>query len=448
MIFFSLKIMSDRKLVIYAGRIRPAKFVLGMFNGTEDFVIANRFFQRESHYTDKDDITKAKELEAGLKLPTPRIWWKDPTTRAFTSNYIIVWADDKEDKNKHYYFFKPPNSAAGPNFWKRGMNLSVSTNDKDHPFHNAEKNLIQFDYQLSIAMQVLLFANAFGINIGAYGTGEMSNKDFFNRFAEDIDTMCKEQGISPKAPLIFDDAMIDSFEHAPPFGKEDGIPFPAIESESGEEPQKAFKTVWDSIKDSYGGYLSKKPLKTKCPPCLQNITRTNNCVPCPTFRRSYQINREDDKYRIRFDTKITLEIKVDKSNPNYNPDIKEDFLTHFSKKTGFGVADEKFTAHLWGGTPDNLFPATKGQGHTGLIFLRPMLNFKYYKNGTPTTKWKVIRISTKKTKVAVVDDFKIEGEVYSDSEEENEEMALSKGGAVTSTADSDDGYEDPTENLA
>lgn len=438
--------MSDRKLILFAGKLRPAKNVLSMFNGTEDFVIANRFFPRESHYTEKDDITKAKELEAGLKMPSPKIWWRDPNTRAYTINYVIVWADDKDDKEKYYYFFKPPNSAISGNFWKKTMNLSTGTNDKEHPFHNAEKNLIQIDYQLSIAMQILLFANAFNINIGEYGTGEMSNKEFFTRFGDDIDNVCKEQGIAPKAPLIFEDAMIESFNQPPPFGKENGVPFPALEND-GEEPQKGFNTVWDSIKDSYGSFLAKKPLKTKCPPCLQKITSSANYVPCPTFKRSFQINKEDDKYNIRFDTKISLDIKLDKSNPNYNPDVKDEYLTRYPKKVGFGVADEKFTAHLWGGTPENIFPAGKGQRHMGLIFIKPLLNFKYYKNGTPTIKWKAIRISTHKVKATVSDDFHIEGECYSDSEEEVDKNELSKTGAALNV-DSDDGYDDPTAGIA
>lgn len=429
-------------LILYAGEIKPAKSVLGMFNGSESFVISNRFFQTESMYDpNKDDITKRKENDSGFRLSSPHIYWKDPKTGAFVKGCCIAW-NEKEHERKKYYAMKPSAQAWAGKCWdKQIMKVLISPNDKDNKIQNSEKNLLLIDYQFSIGMQVLLFANVFGIDLSKYGSGEMANDAFFAKFAEDIDGVCKDLGVSPKEPLIFEEAMIKSFTNAPYFGKHQKIYVPA-ESQGEDEPiMPAFKTIWDSVADSYKSQLSKKPLKSKCPPALTKILADPTYLPCPNFKLTIGPNKkEDGKWKNFFDAKLRFTIKFPEKDANFNPNITM-YSRYQVSKDKIDPINRKFMARLWGGKENAPYPKDKiGALHEGFIFMRPNIDFQYYATGQPTITWAVDKIAIKDIKISTVEYADGNDCFQSDSDSDDSDEEVGRSGAKLAADDDDDGY--------
>lgn len=438
---------SERKnssLVLWAGELKPAKSVLGVLNGSEDYVVSNKFFATKSHFDPKYDAigvyAGTPDTSKGYRLKSPSIWWKDPSTGSFTRWYVIAW-NDRKNTPKQYFIIKPPTVEA---INKPAVKLLTIPNGKETPVSEAEANMLAIDYQLSVIMQVLLFSTAFGVDIGTYGAKEMSNEAFFTRFASDIESACKEQGIADKEPLVFDGKMVESFTSPPLYAAIDKIYWPVVENGEEEEPTRAFKTIWESIKDSYSGALGKKGFKTKCPATLKKIMDSSNFCPSPSMRTA--VIHKDDKYVKRVQMKVTFRVlNGTGSNAKFCTKILK--VSKNEKKPKKVPLTRKLMPEVYGAKEANPVPDNiKGVGRNGFIYLKPSIDFAYYSQGQPTTHWDVdymraARVATR------IDDYDNNDE-YADQSEEDSDSEKRGTGTGLSEDDEGDGYQAPGDDDA
>lgn len=432
--------MASATQVIFAGEIDVAKSILGIFNGTEAYAIANKYFPKETGYNSKhDDLSTrmASKSDKGFRLKAPTILMRNKNGK-LDKWFIIAWTADKGSQKD--YFFKAPDSKVNIDeiFKRKRVDLYVSPNSRRDDVREDDERLAAMDYQLIMATQVLLFANLFGVNLSAYT--EEDNKAFFSRFEKEINGIM-EGATGKKGSLSFDDAMIESFTNIPTYGRmENKLLVPAVaEIQEDEEVLKpAFNSIWDSVKRAFSKQLgnpSKYLSSLKIPTDLTSIVSAINYCPIPSAVRKFV--KFGENYETAFDLRVRIRPKLDESGG-------------WSRYTRQKISKDKTinltrdgTYKLWGGSKSSPRPQGKrGESFEGKIFFKPELDLMYFPQGSPTMRWEVDKLSIQKKRVETIDDYDGGEEYYDESEGEG---IPSKLGATLSTGDSDedDGYSSP-----
>ena len=431
-----------RNTVIFAGELIPATTILGLLNGTEQYVIANKYFPKESLYSPKyDDITvKSSEGPNGFRLRGPTIYIKSPKGE-FVRNYVIAWTMDKNSQ-KRYYILKPSEQSLNP--MKQQMNLLVKPNMFADPPKEDDLNMAAFEYQILMATQVLIVANMFGVDLSKYKT-ETTNDAFFTRFANELNTILKEKCTEneKKLQLVeFDKGMIDSFVKIPVYGVIDKNCVPVLEeTQADEELVQAFTSFWDAIKKSFKKYL-EKPNKylpdLEIPATLTKLLSENNFQPLPTFR-SQKIITKDDKSITSFDAKLRITSAAEPGSDG----AREFKYTTKQKVSADSVKPLTMSnmIRLWGGTTKEPNPKDKrGEAHEGKIYVIPRLDLKYYKQGNPTMSWITDKLCIRVIKQQEEDYDG--GEEYYD-ESSDDKLHDKQGASIPEPTSDEDGYNSP-----
>ena len=375
--------MSSAK-VYYLGEFQPATSILGMFNGTESFVIANPWFPEASGFDAEQDIAKPVKTKsvAGQRLNSPRVYMRNVETKALIKNYVLAWDNHKYVKGnqkKRYYIKTPPVEA-----FKDGKWSNVQTKLKISPLGDIDESdlaFVTFDYQLTIGMQILLIARTLEIDLSKYGADEeVSNTKFFERFKSDIVSVISNA--TKKEPSItFSKDMVNSFTSPPVWGKPDDevVDVPVKLSEDETRIEKAFQTPWLAVRSVIHSSMPK--LKDSVKPVLREVFKTTDWHIAPEVRFYYaksKKNTDDDKYHKFFNSKIKA---VAKPLPD---DEKKRPYAMLKTPTKCEIMSIPDLISLWGGTEKTPLPHTSGASWEGVIFIKPALDFQYYRQGAPS----------------------------------------------------------------
>ena len=425
--------------VIYAGDIIPAKSILGVLNGTEQFIISNKYFPKETYYNAKyADITlKASETANGFRLKPPAIFIKDSKTGRYVRKYVIAWTKDKNSQ-KRYFVMKPPEQSVNP--IKQPMQLMVKVNQYSESPKEEDLNIAAFEYQALMAVQVVLVANMLCIDLSKYKT-ETTNEEFFGRLSKDLNAILNEKCTDKKTqPIEFDKEMIESFVKIPTYGIIDKNVVPVLDEPQGDEFVQSFTTFWEVVKKSFKKYI-EKPTKylpdVDVPNSLTKLLSENNYQPIPTFRLQRII--KDDSSKLIFDAKI----KIVFLTGNAETDEKTRYPT--KQKVGPNKVEPiNLTTlnKLWGGSIKEPLPKDKrGEAYEGKMYIIPIFALKYYKQGNPTIAWSVDKMCVRTIKTASQDDYDGGEEYYDESTDDG--VRDKQGAAIAEPVSDEDGYEEP-----
>ena len=414
--------MSDTK-VYYLGEFQPATSVLGMFNGTESFIIANPWFPDVSGYDAEQDISKPVKTKSlnGQRLNSPKIYMRNIETKALIKNYVLAWDNHKYVKGspkKRYFIAHPAVESFQDGQWKNFQTkLKISstkiTDSSDLAF-------ITFDYQLTIGMQILLIARTLNIDLSKYGADEeVNNVKFFEKFKSDIISVInKATGKEPS--ITFSKDMINSFTNPPAWGKpeDSSIDVPVKLSEDETSIEEAFQTPWLAVRSVINSAMQK--LKDVTKPVLRDVFKTNDWHIAPEVRFFYaksKRNADDDKYHKFFNSKIKTVAKLDHDDEKKRPYC----MLKTSKKSG--VMELNDLISLWGGTPKINLPLSSGVSWEGVIFVKPTFDFQYYRQGAPSVVMLANRFTLKKAESSSAGDYD-DGMDFSDEDDDTDDEQL------------------------
>lgn len=396
--------MSNTK-VYYLGEFQPASSILGMFNGTESFIIANPWFPEISGYDKEQDISKPTKIKSanGQRLNSPRVYMRNIETKALIKNYVLAWDNHKYVKGsprKRYFIAHPATES-----FQNGQWLNIQTKLKITTSAEPDASdlaLVMLNYQLTIGMQILLIARTLDIDLSKYGADEeVNNTKFFERFKSDIvNVINKATGKEPA--ISFSKEMINSFTNPPVWGRpeDSSIDVPVVLSEDKTTIEEAFQTPWLAVRSVINSSMTK--LKDVVKPVLRDVFKTNDWHIAPEIRFFYAKSKkhsDDDTYRKFFNSKIKTVAK-----PAIDDEKKRPYcMLKTLKKERVMTIDDLMS--LWGGTSKTNLPMTPGTAWEGVIFIKPNIDFQYYRQGAPSVVMLANRFTIKKAETLSASDY-------------------------------------------
>lgn len=372
--------------VVYSSDIQNAQSILDILNGSAMFHIANPWFKVDGvKPVDLNSFLKpVSESKYGVILSSAQIYVKVMPTRPFTSQFTIAWTKARGVK-KDYYVMKPYEiDTVGNNVRQK---IIISPRGE---FTEDDAKLVQFDNQMAMMMDIIFIAKILDINLSTY-SDLRDNTKFFGKFIADI-TNAFNKVLDSDSQLAKDDiklkkAYVDSFINPPTYMSKDKKHIPV---EQLGKPKTQIESIWKLFYDIY----SNCDLESKFPKWKGIISENSTAM--PSIRFVDVVNKTTSAHEKRFDTRITLMLKLNEGDQGFNPKIKDFMLTQrLNQQKKFEYLTTQNIHSLWGGTLEDP-KASKGCTQTGCIFLIPQLNFQFFKTGRPTIEWRVEQIAVNK----------------------------------------------------
>ena len=192
------------KVVVYASDIKLPSTVIGMLDGTEDFLIENPYFNVPGiKPVDKKEWLKPiLDKKGGLFLASLRVYYKG-INKVFTSKFVIGWTSVVQgSKVMKEYRINAPFAATESLKQKQKIMVSPATHEEGID----DIKLATLDWQFSMIQDVLCISKIFDINMVKYKG--MDNNVFYKAFIDDVNKILKER--SCKQPLSVEQIYIDS----------------------------------------------------------------------------------------------------------------------------------------------------------------------------------------------------------------------------------------------
>lgn len=371
--------------VIYAADIQPFKSIVEALNGTGQFCIAIPDYKVDGipAVDPKRYLEIIAPSQNGAMVQAPEIWVRPLPTRPFTRQYAIAWTTQRGVK-KNYFIMKLFNTTQIAD--KNRHRFIILPSNPEGASAPDDANLLVFDSQLAMIMNVLFIAKILKINLGTY-RDLTDNTKFFAKFAAECLAAISKLADTQLGPEDFKipKDYLASFT-IPPIYRSMNKQV-AMVKEIGK-PKSQIKTLWDCFYDIY----TNLDLESRLPQWSQVIKPNSGAM--PSFRWLDTLNKKTNARSKNFDSRIEIQLKLAEGDKGYNPRIKDYFVTKFAN--GAKKAPELMTPHnlpmLWGS--DNTDPnRTKGAAHTGCIFLTLQLEYKFYSSGNPTTGWRADQLA-------------------------------------------------------
>ena len=382
------------KLVIYASNIKVPSSVLGLLDGSEMFYLTNPYFHADgAKPTDPKTFMNLMKTKTGSVLNGVYILAKDEN-RPFTSNYVIAYADRKGAK-KSFYIPKPYETSKIAEKTKHKLQINPIA-----PFDtkSCDYKLATLDYQFCAAMDVLLVAAAFEINLAQFA-GKHDNVEFYTSFCEAINASIKTK--QPKCKEIFaiEPLFIQSLSKIPYIiskNKKKTIQM------NPEEPKSKISTLFMKLYE----FCDENDVIRMMGNWKSVFVGSGYALPA-FVKTGY--HKQDETWINMISTKLVFNIK---SNA---PDAKNFYVT--SKQIEKGKSKEfelEDLVDLWGATVQDM-NASKGLKQEGCIFIVPRISFGFYSVGNPTIEWRA-------DKVVIKHSVKVSSNNYEDADEFVDDM--------------------------
>lgn len=373
------------KEIVYTGDIIVAQSIIGLLDGSEMFCIQNPYFNVPGIQKIElaSFLTVASTTKYGTILKTPHIYVKLVASRPFTNRFSIGWTARRGQK-KDYYIHRLYEVEAISTKYNHKLIFSPSGEMDEN-----DKKLCVMDTQFTMAMDVLLIAKILNIDLSTYKDLK-DNTKFFAKFCFDINKALNDllgsSKLSPEDEIKISKDYINGFTTPLLYMSKDKRYF-AIKDAG--KPKSRIDTIWNKFYETISSNgIDSMLSKWKC-------VINDNSSAVPSIRLVDYLKPNATERTKLFDGRIAVYQKLDSSNKNFNPKIK-DFL-YAQRCLGpkkFEYITEHNFATIWGATEDD--PGmTKGCVQSGCIFMCPQLDFKYYKAGTPGTQWRVEQFATK-----------------------------------------------------
>ena len=377
------------KLVLYAGELKACDSILGIFDGSEQFAIATPWFNIPG--AKPVDAKKFLELKTikdgngnamGAVLTSPTLLARRGNN-PFTTNFVVGYTEAAH-QSKSYWIRKPFNTPK-PTDKRAKVDITPATRTA------ADDNLVTIDYQLCVAMDVLLVSNIVGIELKRF-EGLHDDKAFFITLCEAItaELSKKHKSIGSKA-LTMSEEFFNTLKRPPVYAaNEIGLKVACANPEDvdGSRIKGFYETFMDFIKAAkitakFGEF---------------NGVLKNNGYAVPDFRMFGYQKKDTGESATAFQGKMLVNV----FQPN---DEKNFYITNrvVSKgKTKKCEASDLFD--LWNASIEKP-EANKHAKQDGCIFLVPRINYGFYKQGNPSIQWRADKIALAKSVIDSAGDY-------------------------------------------
>ena len=246
-------------------------------------------------------------------------------------------------------------------------------------------NLILFNWQISMAMDVLLICKILNLNLTKYKGFDTAK--FYHTFIEDVNKILKEK----KATSLIkpDEELAKSFSQPPVCSKSkrnDDIFVYNLE----EADTPAFIPLMQAFYESITSVKGKLSFPFKG---IELVWKRPNCFTMPSIRLRAYTNPNDEEGNViqTIDSRLTFITSVDKTDKEFNPKFPEGLITTKqctkTKKVKITKAD---LPELWGATEFVPNPERhESAKFSGCIFLAPSLSYSFHEKGSPSVDWRV-----------------------------------------------------------
>lgn len=375
------------KEIIYTADIELSPSIIGLLNGTQMFYIENPHFRVEGvQPIDRKTylaIKPGKQQQYGFMLNPVYLWVKTKKNKPYNDKFSIGYASTA-GKPRDYYVMKPYEvSNIRDNVRQKLMVYPRSDPTPD------DIKLLTLDYQLTMAMEVLLLASMLDINLARYGT-LTDNKAFYTEFCNEINSiLSKHCDMSEQEPFMVSDKYIASFLDPPIYATKSGKSIPLTELGKPKTELKSPMVLFHKIfeDEQLSSVQRFKPIA-----CMVR----ENSYTLPSIRYIDYCKKGTSDHIKRFDSRLSFFIQLEPNDKGFNPNFKDFMLTIRPVSKG---KYEALTPHdlsqLWGGGLSDQ-ESEKGATQQGVIFIVPSLSFKFYKQGNPGVEWRVEKISCRR----------------------------------------------------
>ena len=371
------------KQTVYASELKPFTSVIGLFDGSEEFAIDNPFFQLPGckQCDPKAWLNAIPDSKGGLFLNGPRLLKKN-ANKVFSAIFVIGWTSVVQNQKlkKEYRIHAP----VAQETLKRKQKLMVSPGSMEIGEDDAK--LILFEWQLTLAMDVMVVAKVLNINLNKYKG--MSNEQFYHAYISDINTELKK--LKAQTMIEYDEELVKSWTQ-PPIASKSKRKDDIFIYDITNPQDPAIEPLMSSFYESITSIRGKVP--TFEPKGIERVWSRPNCFAIPSFKYKTYMNKQDPDAGLQqvFDGRLTFISLVPKTDKEYNPKFPENLCTIKQvSRTQKVKLTKEILPELWGATTYNPNPERhESAKHAGCIFLSPSLNFSFHEKGSPGLDWRV-----------------------------------------------------------
>lgn len=372
------------KQTVYASEIKPFASVMSIFDGSSDFAIETPYFALPGckPVDPKAWMNAIPDKKGGLFLNAPRLFMKNATTKVFTSMFVIGWTSVVQNQKlkKEYRIHAP----VAQEELKRKQKLMAGPTAKE--LGPDDNNLILFDWQMSLALDVLLISKILKLHLGKYKG--FPNDKFYHAYIADINDALKK--LKATTMMEYDEELVNSWNHPPVLSKskrkEDIFVYDLTDPQT-----PALEPLMQGFYESITSIKGKQPAFD--PPAIDRVWSRPNCFTIPTFKLKTYISKKDpDAGTLQaFDARLLFLLKVPETDKEYNAKFPEGLCTNKqvsrAKKVKLTKQD---LPELWGATTFNPNPEKhESAKFSGCIFLTPTISFSFHEKGNPSLDWRV-----------------------------------------------------------
>lgn len=268
--------MAARNEVLSASELEPFDSIISVIDGSSRFCIENPYFPVPgSKITDINTFLAVRpggDTSRGVYMNSPSILYR-PAGRGktFHNKFSIVYRKGQDEKA---YYIRSPYQVTEADHTARGkQRLRLSPGDlptDGKVLLEEDFAILTFDWQISMAMEVLILAHVFKINLKTFteSLGDKSNRTFLNALFENIkDSLARDFGSMKnkskrqfnelRDTFVIDEEYIDSF-NAPPMRMQNETEL--FTADSTNEELVSFETIGHKVINIVNEFKLRKPM--------------------------------------------------------------------------------------------------------------------------------------------------------------------------------------------